>query len=190
MVHIGSNNTEFDNTIDSKLLSKSDCERDLGIYIQKDLKWDTQVRNATAKANRMLGIIRKAFKYPCSETIKLLYCSMVRPHLEYAVSSWCPYLEKDVNELEKVQRRATKLIPELHDLDYKERLNSLQLTDLSTRRLRGDLIQMYKVANNYEYIEFNKGINYSLNTRSESKRYELRRNCSCLTREQVRNCLP
>ena len=100
----------------------------MGIYIQNDFKRDTQVKNVTAKANRMLGIIRKAFKYPCSETTKLLYCSMVRPLLEYAVSAWCAYLEKDINELEKVQRRAKKLIPELRDLDYQKRLSKLELT--------------------------------------------------------------
>ena len=93
-------------------------------------------------------------------------------------------------ELEKVQRRATKLIPELRDLDYTQRLSRLELSDLRSRRLRGDLIQMYKVANKYEHVEFNKGINYSLNTKSVDRRYELRRNCHCLTREQVKNCLP
>ncbi|CAF1008527.1 unnamed protein product [Brachionus calyciflorus] len=74
--------------IESQSLTKSDCEKDLGIYIQSDLKWDTQIKYATSKANRVLGCIRKSFKYTQSEVIKLLYTSLVRPHLEYAISSW------------------------------------------------------------------------------------------------------
>ena len=55
----------------------------------------------------------------------------MRPHLEYAITAWCPYYEKDTNELEKVQRRATKLIRELKCLDYSQRLKKLGLTDLN-----------------------------------------------------------
>ena len=83
VVHIGSNNPESEYKIGLKPLSKSKCERDLGIYIQNDLKWDTHVKNATAKANRMLGIIRKAFKYSCRFKYQTIVCSMVRTHLEY-----------------------------------------------------------------------------------------------------------
>ena len=93
---------------------KSTCEKDLGVYIKNDvltwtIKWDVQVRNCATKANRVLGMIRKTFKYKNKDIIRLLYTSLVRPHLEYAVSAWCPYFEKDCNELEKVQKRATKL---------------------------------------------------------------------------------
>ena len=120
-------------------------------------------------------MIKKSFKYHTEETIKLLYCSLVRPHLEYAVTSWCPYLEKDMNEIEKTQRRATKLIPKLHDLEYSHRLARLKLTDLKTRRARGDLIQMYKLVNEIELVNFNNGINYSYNIKNGNKRYCLRR---------------
>ncbi|CAF0767718.1 unnamed protein product [Brachionus calyciflorus] len=87
VVHLGLNNIEFDYEMFSQKLNKSKCEKDLGIYIQNDLKWHTQLKNVTAKGNRMLGIIIKSFKNPTAEIIKLLYCSLVRPHLEYAVSS-------------------------------------------------------------------------------------------------------
>lgn len=188
VVHIGNNNTEFDYTIHSRPLVKSNCERDLGIYIQNDLKWDTQVKNATSKANRILGCIRKSFKYPNNDVIKLLYSSLVRPHLEYAISSWCPFLKKDIKEIEKVQRRATKLAPELRNLDYQQRLLRLNLTNLETRRLRGDFIQMYKLINNVESINLKRGVNYNLNNKGEFRKYNLRSHNKCLTREQVKNC--
>ena len=67
----------------------------------------------------------------------------------------CPYLRKDVDMLEKIQRRATKLIPGLIDLTYEERLNECGLTTLETRRLRGDQIEVFKILNGYENIDSN-----------------------------------
>ncbi|CAF0985311.1 unnamed protein product [Brachionus calyciflorus] len=137
---------------------QSHLDPDINIFIQSDLKWDTKIEYATSKANIVLRCIRKSFKYPQSELIKLLYTSLVRPHLEYAISSCCPFLEKDIKELEKVKRRATKLESELRNLEYYDRLSKMNLTDLKTRGLRGDLIQMYKIINGLECINLKKGI--------------------------------
>ena len=84
-----------------------------------------------------------------------LYKAIVRPHLEYCIQAWNPHLRKDVYMLEKIQRRATKLIPELRDLTYEERLKECGLSTLETRRLRGDKIEVYKVLNGYENIDYN-----------------------------------
>ena len=175
VVHFGSKNTRFEYTIGENILTKSVCEKDLGIFIKDDLKLDIQTKHCTSKANRMLGMIRKGFKYPKKELVKLLYTSLVRPHLEYAISSWSPCLEKDINEIEKIQNRATKLIPELSHLDYPQRLSELGLTDLKTRRIRGDLIQMFKIINNLEKVNFVNGINFNHNRRSNNEKYFLRR---------------
>ena len=142
--------------------------------MQSDLKWDTQIKNVTCKANRILGMIRKSFRYPTLETIKLLYCSLVRPHLEFAICSWCPYFEKDIYEIEKIQHRATKLIPNLRNLEYEQRLSILGLTNLKTKRIRRDLIQMYKLINKMELVNFKNGINFSRNKKLEDKGYNLR----------------
>ena len=72
--------------------------------------------------------------------IDILYKSNIRPHLEYANVIWCPYLKVDIERLEKIQRKVTKIPLELKDLSYKERLKYLGLTSLDLRRQRGDLI--------------------------------------------------
>ena len=74
---------------------------------------------------------------PCSQTLDM-ECNCIQ--------AWNPYLRKDVDMLEKIQRRATKLIPGLRDLTYEERLNECGLT-LETRRLRGDQIVVFKILN-------------------------------------------
>ena len=73
----------------------------------------------------------------------------VRPHLEYCILVWSPYLAKDIDLLEKVQRCATKLLPSLFDLPYEIRLERLGLYSLYCRRQRGDLIETYKRLNGY-----------------------------------------
>ena len=78
-----------------------------------------------------------------------LYKAIVRPHLEYCIQAWRPYRKKDIDKLERIQRRATKTIPELRDLSYKSRLLQCGLTTLETRRLRGDQIEVFKIVNGY-----------------------------------------
>ena len=79
---------------------------------------------------------------------------MVRPHLEYYILAWRPYRKKDIDTLERIQRRATKMI-KLRDLSYEERLRECVLTTLETRRLRGDQIEVFKILNGYENIDRN-----------------------------------
>ena len=75
--------------------------------------------------------------------------------MEYCIQAWSPYLRKDIDMLEKIQRRATKLIPGLRDLRYEERIKECGLTTLETRKLRGDQIEVFKILNGYENIDCN-----------------------------------
>ena len=94
---------------------------------------------------------------------------MVRPHLDFAVQAWCPYLVKDIAAIEKIQKKATKMVPGLKKIPYEKRIEFLGFDNLSKRRIRGDLIQMYKIFHNIEEINFIKPINYLANKVTEGK---------------------
>jgi len=79
----------------------------------------------------------------------MLYKSLVRSHLEYANVVWCPYKKGDISLLERVQRRATKLISSIKHLPYEDRLKKLKLPSLKYRRARGDMIEVFKILNGY-----------------------------------------
>ena len=114
-----------------------------------------QVARDWSKGNQVLGMIRRNITYKDKSLIVPLYKAIVRPHLEYCIQAWSPYLRKDIDMLEKIQRRATKLIPGLRDLRYEERLKECGLTTLETRRLRGDQIEVFKILSGYENIDSN-----------------------------------
>ena len=115
------------------------------MFISDDLKWEKQVRSTAGKANSKLSILDNTRTYKDKNLMKVLYCTYARPHLEFAVQSWCPYLIKDIKELENVQRRATKMVPEIRHLSYEDRLTALGLSTLEELRLRGDLIQKFLI---------------------------------------------
>ena len=122
IIHIGHSNCHADYYMSGNKLEIVDEEKDLGVIVSKDLKWDKQCSQAVKKANRMLGVIKRNFTDRSKETIMPLYKSLVRPHLEYCVPIWSPHYQKDIELVEGVQRRATKLIDEVRNLHYEERI--------------------------------------------------------------------
>ena len=97
----------------------------------------------------------------------------------YCIQTWRPYRKKDIDKLESIQRRATKLIPELRDLSYENRLLQCGLTTLETRRLRGDQLEVFKIMNGYEDVDRNMFFKLKAGSRN-------RRHNAALVKEQCR----
>jgi hypothetical protein len=152
VMHIGKKNNQYKYVLDKNdILSELQAvteEKDLGVIIDDKLTFRSMIDEKTNKANSMWGMIRRNFNVENKEIARLLFSSLVRPHLEYCNSVWNPFYKIDQDKLERVQRRATKQVPGFRELDYEDRLESMKLPSLKFRRLRGDLIQMFKFTHN------------------------------------------
>ena len=128
-------------------------ERDLGIMVSRELKTSLQCAKAAAKASSVLGMIRRHFEDLDGDSFLILYKGFVRPHLEYCVQAWSPHLRKDIDLMEKVQRRATKMVRGLKHHSYQRRLKVLGLQTLEQRRIRGDMIEVFKILTGREAVD-------------------------------------
>ena len=133
-------------------LSIVSSEKDLGVWITSKFNFTMHCDKASAKAMQSLGLIKRTFTHSTKESFLILYKSYIRPQLEYCVSIWNSYLARNIDKLERIQQRATKLVPELAQLRYEVRLHHLNLFSLYCRRQRGDLIEVYKLINHLNII--------------------------------------
>ena len=141
---------EYYITVENKLheMSKVDEIRDIGVIIDSELKFEKHINSKIQTANKILGIIRRSFMYLNCDIFIPLYKSLIRSHFDYAMIIWSPNLGKFIDSIESVQRRATKMIPEIKNLSYPERLKYLNLPTLAYRRARGDMIEVFKIISN------------------------------------------
>ena len=149
VMHIGNNNPRNEYTMTNgnqqHNLEKVSSEKDLGILLDDKLKFSDHINTKVNKANQILGCIKHTFKHINKDIFTMLYKTMVRPHLEYGSVIWSPHLKKDMDVIERVQRRATKLVPEIRHLSYEDRLRALDLPTLKFRRERSDIIETYNI---------------------------------------------
>ena len=156
VMHVGKNNAEHEYQLGEKILKKSKQETDLGIVMDDNGKSAGQCAKAVKKANAVLGMIKRNIHYKSKDVVVKLYKSLVRPRLEYCIQAWCPYLKKDIDKIEKVQRRATRMIEGYWELSYEDRLEKTGLIPLDKRRIRGDLIQVFKMMKGFDRVDFSK----------------------------------
>ena len=109
-------------------------EKDIGVYMDEQLKFRRQAAAAANKAYQILGLIKQTFVHLDSYTLPLLYKALVRPHLEYSNKVWGPFDKADQLLVERVQRRATGLLPDLVHLEYEGRLRRLKLPSIPSSK--------------------------------------------------------
>ena len=135
---------------------------------------------------RSLGLSKRTFKYLNFQSLPFLCKTYVRPHpLEYCVPVWSPSLKKDLDELEKVQHRSTKLIKEISKLPYEDRLKTLHLPSLYVRRFRGDLIETYKILKGFTNITVDILFKRSTDGRTRGHSLKLLKKCLELTYKRI-----
>ena len=120
-------------------------ESDLGIIFDSKLLFDTNIDKAVKNANQTLGIIKRTVTFLNKSVLISLYKALVGPHLEYGNEICYPRLKRQSTAVEKVQRRATKLVKEICHFHYEDQLRYLDLSIVKMRRIWDYLIQTYKL---------------------------------------------
>ena len=154
VIHYGKKNPSHDYQMGNEPLHTDFSEKDVGVTFDPTLNFRLHIRTMIAKANSRVGIIKRSFSRLNKKSFKILYKSLVRPILEYCSVIWNPLFKGDSDEIEKVQRRATKVVPELRNLPYEERLRELNLTTLIYRRKRTDILQVFRIKNGIDKLDF------------------------------------
>ena len=191
VLHLGKNNLNhkyklINNKNEVELIEVTE-EKDLGLKFDYQLNFKQHTSECVSKANQRIGLIRRNFQQLDNYTFLLLYKSLVRPLLEYCNTVWHPCHKQDSQELEKVQRRATKLVKNLSDMSYPARLRALNLPSLVYRRKRADMLQMFRIVTEIDKLDKDNIINMDLGERTRGHRFKLCKN-RAITREK-RNTL-
>jgi len=140
--------------------------KDLGVIFDtgNELNFVQHCKEKINTAYSYIGIIKRNFIYLDDDAFVMLYKSLVRSHLEYANSVWNPHRLGSIKDLEKVQMRATKLVITIKNLTYKDRLKRLKLPTLKYGRIRGDMIEVYKILTN----KYDSRVNFYLEKQQDS----------------------
>ena len=173
VLHVGKNNPIHVYSLRAELLQGASEAIDLGVIIDDKLRFTSHYASIAKKAHQRASLILRCFK--CRDPVLLTkaYLVYVRPLLEYCSPVWAPVYIKDIALLESVQRRFTKRISGMSDLNYLQRLKTLNLETLEARRLKTDLLTMFKILNNLIAINFQDFFSMSTVVNTRGHRFKL-----------------
>ena len=150
--HVGYNNPKYDYFMGDQLIETTIKEKYLGVHIHSPLPPAEHIAHVVIKSNRQLDAIRRTYTNKSMNNILQFYQRQVRPHREYSLQVWNPRRQKDIQKIEELQRRAPRMIAagtKRHD----ERLRRCKMLSLEDRRIRGDLIETFKIINGYTEVD-------------------------------------
>ena len=178
VLHLGANNPKYKYTITNgdiiSILQETVCEKDIGVYVDSNLTFDTHIMNTVKLGRKLTGMLCRTISFKTPEVMLPLYKSIVRMILEFANVVWAPYKKKYITLIESVQRHFTKLIFGMKHLSYEERLIKLKLPSLVYRRLRGDYIETFKILTNiYDPLTTKTLLTIDNNTRTRNNSFKL-----------------
>ena len=181
VLHLGKNNPQYVYTMKDgdkvSELQSTVCEKDLGVNIDPLLDFNQHITQICNKGRQLSGMLLRNLTCRCTEILVPLFKALIRPHLEYGNAVWCPYLKKDIKRVEQIQRDFTKKIDGMSNLDYSERLRKLKLPSLEYRRLRGDMIETFKITHDiYDPTTTKSLLTLSNITNTRSHPYKLTKN--------------
>ena len=125
----------------------------MGVLVTPTLTWKDHIQQVSIKARKLVGMLYRQFStWADTSTLRCLYLTCIRPHLEYASQLWDPYTSQGIESLESIQKFACKVCLKQWDLDYNSMLQLLDIPPLSTRRKYLKLTTMYNIVANQSYF--------------------------------------
>ena len=144
-MHFGTSKINFAYNIDSINLPDLDCNVDLGITFNRKLKFSQHISCIVSRAHQRASLILRCFKCREPATLCRAFKVYVRPLVEYCSQVWSPMYFTDILKIERVQRRFTRSIRGMNGYSYTERCNKLNLETLESRRLKADMVMVFKI---------------------------------------------
>lgn len=172
VLHLGFSNPCLSMSMNNATFEDVTLVKDLGVFVSSDLKPSSHIDSIVCGAKRRMNCIFRSFVYKEEHFLSNLFCTYVRPLLEYNSPAWNPHLIKDINKIEGVQREFTRRIPGLSEIHYLDRLKHLKLETLELRRLKADLILVYKIINGLVDLKFDDF--FKLSTCTTTRGHSLR----------------
>ena len=149
---------KFDDLAASVARVQAEC--DLGMAFSSNLMFDKHISNIVSRANILIGIIKRTSSCLAQSMFWTLYTTLIRPHLDYASVVWNPYQLGHIRATEKVQRWATRIVPEFSDHTYYDRLQALNFPSLGYRRRWMEMIKVYKIIHSLDGSPFDMSFVY------------------------------